>query len=556
MRRSLLVLTVAAATLLPATAARAAEGDIIVQREPGLDRKDQRELRADAGVKLVSDLGIERTELVEPKDGDVAEALAELRANDDVVYAEPDRTMHATALLNDDYWAFLWGLPSIDAPEAWEDTSGTGVTVAVVDTGITADHEDLAGQVAVNADEVVGNGLDDDNNGFKDDVTGWDFISNDPTPQDGHVYQDGSWAGHGTHVAGTIAAVGDNNTGVVGVAPAAKILPLRALGNNGSGSTSGIAAAFDYAGDMGVKVVNASLGGGFSNAIKSTIAAHPNTLYVVAAGNDGENADVYSDAYPCALPLDNIVCVGATDGNDVRASFSNYGLTSVDLFAPGVSIFSTANGSTSAYRYMSGTSMASPHVAGAAALELAARPSATAWELKQALLISVDAKPQLTGLSVTGGRLNADRAVVAVNGPLPSPTPEPTPTATATPEPPVATPTPAPPAPPVVPVVTPTPTVTPVTYLFDVTVGGSLLTKRSKLQVRFSLSKPATVRFSIARRGTKKAPSSWTTKGRSGANRVTITRRLPTGRTLKPGSYTLSVGLSATATSSRSIRVR
>ncbi len=180
----------------------------------------------------------------------------------------------------------------------------------------------------------------------------------------------------------------------------------------------------------------------------------------------------------------------------------------------------------------------------------------------------------LVGLAVTGGRLNADSAVAAINGPLPTPTPiptpavvpAPTPTATATPSLPVPTATPVatetPETPttvtptPVAPVVTPAPTVTQPIYLFDVSVGGSLRTKRSKLKVRFSLTKAATIRFSITRSGSKKALSSWTKKGHSGANSVTIMRRLPTGRTLKPGSYKLSVGLSATATSSRSIRVR
>jgi subtilisin family serine protease len=529
-------------------------------------------MRSDAGVKLVAELGIDRTELVKPKDGDVAEAVAELRGNDDVVYAAPDRRMHAASAPVSFSWPTLWGLEDsddtdIDAFSAWQRSLGTGVTVAVVDTGIKADHPELTGQIAVNADEQPGNGIDDDNDGYVDDVAGWDFVgTEDNAPQDSD--------GHGTHVAGTIAAA---NTGapVIGVAPEAKILPLRVVDDSGVAWSSDVAEAFEYAAAHGVRIVNASLGGDKNDPIlNSVIAAHPETLFVVAAGNDGKDDDIPTEAtYPCASPQDNLLCVGASDSNDVRAVFplspgsSNYGATTVDLFAPGLSIRSTTITGTG-YGYKSGTSMATPHAAGAAALALAANPAAATWELKQALMTTTDAKDALRGQSVTGGRLNADSAVLAINGPLPTPTPiatptvtpAPTPVATATPTAPVATPTPATPTPveptPVTPVSTPAPTVTQQVYLFDVTVGGSLLTKRSKLKVRFSLTKAASVRFSIIRSGSKKALSTWTKTGRSGANTVTITRRLPTGRTLKPGTYKLSVGLSATATSSRSIRVR
>jgi subtilisin family serine protease len=557
MRRSLLVVSSAAALFLPATAARAAEGDIIVQRESGLDSKERRELRADAGVKLVAELAVERTELVEPKDGDVAEAVAELRADDDVVYAAPDRRMHAATAPASFSWPTLWGLEDsddtdIDAFTAWQRSLGTGVTVAVVDTGIKVDHPLLTGQIAAG---------------------GYDFVDDDSVPEDGN--------GHGTHVAGTIAAA-NSGAPVIGVAPEAKILPLRALDNSGSGWTSDIADAFEYAADNGVRIVNASLGGDEDPFLNSVVAAHPETLYVVAAGNDGKDDDVPSEAsYPCASPEDNLLCVGASDTHDERAIFdpwdpsssSNYGATTVDLFAPGRSIRSTSIGHAPSfllYETMNGTSMASPHAAGAAALALAANPAAATWELKQALMTTTDAKDALAGLSVTGGRLNADSAVVAINGPLPTPTPiatpavtpAPTPVATATPRAPVATPTPATPAPvapapaPVTTVVTPAPTVTQPISLFNVSVGGSLRTKKSKLKVRFSLSRASTVKFTITKRGSKRTLSAWTKKGHAGANRISISRRLPTGKTLKRGSYTLRVGLSATVTSSRSIRVR
>src|SRR4051794_10518899 len=248
-----LVMTAALLLVVPVPA-HAAEGDIIVQRAAGLDRAERAELRADAGVELVEQLPLDRTELVSA--GDPARALAALRADDDVVWAEPDGQMHATRVLDDPAFGSLWGLENtgqwiagqtgtadddIDAPAAWDLSQGAGVTVAVVDTGIAAGHVDLAGQIAINAAEAGGApNVDDDGNGYLDDVQGWDFVGGDNVPQDGN--------GHGTHVSGTIAAEGANRAGVVGVAPQAKVLPLRVLNNVGQGSYSAIAAAFQYAG--------------------------------------------------------------------------------------------------------------------------------------------------------------------------------------------------------------------------------------------------------------------------------------------------------------------
>ena len=229
----------------------------------------------------------------------------------------------------------------MDVPEAWTKATGAGVTVGIVDTGLLATHPDLVNQLATNAGETGtdalgrdkrSNGVDDDGNGYRDDWHGWDFVSEYPSigvsegdstagpdndPQDNH--------GHGTHVAGTVAAQRDNNEGIAGVAPGAKIMPLRALGANGSGTSIAIAEAFDYAGKMGLRVVNASLGGpGLDQTQLAAIQAHPNTLYVIAAGNANVNNDV-TPYGPCALPAANILCVGASDVNDRRASFSNYG---------------------------------------------------------------------------------------------------------------------------------------------------------------------------------------------------------------------------------------
>ena len=529
----LAVLLAALCLATPATA-QAAEGEIIVIREPGADA---REVRQDAEVELVKPLSIERAELVEPRDGDVASALAELRDNDDVLAADVDSVVTVADAAQDAYYPTMWGLRNVFAADAWAVSEGAGVTVGVVDTGVKADHEDLVGQV----------------------LDGYDFISRDTVAQDGN--------GHGTQVAGTIAALANNNKGVIGVAPSAKVVPLRALGDSGSGYMSDIAAAFDYAGDHGLRIVNASLTGGYTGVLESVIAAHPNTLYVVAAGNESKDVDRPANAsYPCALPQANIVCVAAHNSLDSIASFSNYGATAVDLSAPGTSIRSTYT--YPAYKSDSGTSMAAPHVAGTAALALAANPAATTSQLKFALLSSVDAAPAFVGKTVTAGRLNARAAVNAILGPLPTPEPmaapvEPaapveTPTPVAPPvDPPVAPPiveTPvSPPAPVVVAPVAPTPQVA--ARLLDVTVGGSLKGAKGKLRVTFKLTQSATVRFTVTAKG--KSFGTWTRAAHRGGNQFTLTRKLPTGKTLKRGSYTLSVALSGSAkASSASIRVR
>ena len=417
-----LALAIAACCAAPADAAGAV--DLIVRRDPGLTAAQRADVRGDAGVEHVRDLRLADTEVVAVPADRADVALADLRADPDVRFAVRDGVVSAAAGSADPYFTLLWGLRNtgqdvlgtsgtpgadMDVPEAWQTATGGGVTVGVVDSGVNAAHEDLAGRIATNPGETgsgkESNGVDDDGDGKVDDANGWDFVDGDNTPQDGD--------GHGTHVSGTIAAANGNGTGVTGVAPDATVYPLRALDDTGQGSWSALADAFDLAGDMGLRVVNASLGGeaDLDDLLQPIFDAHPGTLYVVAAGNNGQDLDGGGLFTPCQVPSANVVCVGASDQNDERASFSNYGGTSADLFAPGVSIVSTYN--DGGYVAMDGTSMATPHVAGEAALLLSADPSLTTAQVRDALLDGTDSRPGLTGFA-RRGRANARRALALV----------------------------------------------------------------------------------------------------------------------------------------------
>ena len=405
--RTLPFVLVLIALLVPEGAAADSATRIIVKRAPGLTAAERADVRADAGVRLVDTLRLPRTEVVSAPAGEASEALRELRADDDVVYAELDSRRQAFP--DDPFFEELWGLENTGAPvdwfgvgtddadmdvtetEAWSLSTGAGQIVAVVDSGIEAAHPDLAAQI----------------------LPGRDWVDDDTSPDDQN--------GHGTHVSGTIAARRNNTEGVAGIAPDAKIVPLRVLNAGGSGSTADVAEAFDYAGDQGIRIVNASLGGNFSIAERDAIAAHPATLYVVAAGNGGpdgigDNVDV-TPTYPCAYDLANVLCVGASNPHDEPASFSNFGAVSVDVFAPGVSIFSTypvdvANACGDPYCYSDGTSMASPHVAGEAALLRDFDPNLSTAAIKSAIMDSADINALLDGKAVTGARANAYMALV------------------------------------------------------------------------------------------------------------------------------------------------
>lgn len=337
------------------------------------------------------------------------DAVESLRGDALVEYAEPDYTVTAAVLPNDPFFGNLWGMHNtgqtggtadadVDAPAAWDTVTGSPMVVGLIDSGVDYTHPDLAGAVWQNPGEIAGNGVDDDSNGYIDDVRGWDWVNNDNDPMDDES--------HGTHVAGTIAAAGNNGIGVAGVNWSGKVAALKFLNASNQGSYSNAIKAIQYANTMGFKITNNSwLGSTFSLALSDAITESRNlgNLFVAAAGNAGNNSDV-TPLYPAAFTHDNIISVAATDHNDLKASFSNYGAVSVDLGAPGASVYSTMP--SNSYGYKSGTSMATPHVTGAAALLWGSNPSLTYTDVKNQILLLGNPLLSLQGVTVTGKRLN------------------------------------------------------------------------------------------------------------------------------------------------------
>ena len=330
-------------------------GEILVKFKPNVTPQSKEYFHASLGVvkkKEMTFIGVHHLRL--PPDMSVEQAVAIYRNNPDVEYAEPNYFRHSTAIPDDTDFGLLWGLNNtgqtvngtpgtpgadIHAPAAWDITKGSNnVIIAVIDSGVAWEHPDLSANIWTNPGEIPGNGIDDDGNGFIDDVHGWDFVDNDndPTSYD-HI-------AHGTHVAGTIAAVGNNGLGITGVMWTARIMPLRFLDETGSGSVSDEVSAIQYAIDKHAKIINASYDGpDFSQTEMNEIAA-ANTagiVFVAAAGNNGTNNDI-THTYPADYDLPNIISVAATDQSDNLTSFSNYGGNSVDVAAPGVNIWSTS----------------------------------------------------------------------------------------------------------------------------------------------------------------------------------------------------------------------
>jgi subtilisin family serine protease len=325
-----------------------------------------------------------------------------------VEYVEPVFIYHAFVDPNDGQYGQQWAWPEISAPAGWDiQRDSQDVVVAVIDTGVDYNHEDLAGNMWRNPNEVPSNGIDDDGNGLVDDVHGANFVPTTPT---GDPMDDNN---HGTHVAGTIGAVTNNTTGVAGTSWKPQIMALKFLDANGSGSTVGAIKAVEYALAKGVDIMSNSWGGGgFSQALEDAIelANDQGILFTAAAGNSNSDNDT-TPQYPSSYDIPNVLAVMATDRANNRAGFSNFGAQSVDVGAPGVEILSTVRNNQ--YRQFNGTSMATPHVSGVAALLKQQDATRDAAQLKQLIMANVDQLPALQGTSVTGGRINLARALGA-----------------------------------------------------------------------------------------------------------------------------------------------
>lgn len=364
----------------------------------------------------------------------IEQAIARYRADPNVAYAEPNYVLQAMLTPNEPSFNLLWGMnnsgqtlgtPGVDikAPLAWDFTTGSAtVVVMVIDSGVETTHQDLAANIWVNPGEIAGNGIDDDGNGYIDDVNGLNVLTagGGPFPRLGGNPSDDF--GHGTHVAGTIGAVGNNSLGVVGVNWNVKLLPCKMLDATGNGTIADAVTCLDYARDLkarGVNIVatNNSYGGpgAFSQTMADAIAAQGDILFIAAAGNTslvGNNNDLLP-FYPAGADSPNVISVAATDHNDAIGNFSHYGRRSVHIGAPGVNIWSTLN--FNAYTQANGTSMSAPHVAGLAAL-LKAQNATRDWRsIKNLVLSGGDPKPSMTSTTISGRRLNAFNAVNCTN---------------------------------------------------------------------------------------------------------------------------------------------
>ena len=396
-------------------------------------------------------------------DAALAETLAQLSARPDVALVQPNYTYESTALSTSDplvgeQWAldndgsfhleeqenrypvfddpfdvpsapwqwiapwWMWSagsstagsiqvqaVPGIDIglADAWRlyDGGSRDVVVALVDTGIDYTHEDLAGRIWTNTDEIPGNGIDDDGNGYVDDVYGWNFYSD---TNDVYV---GTEDAHGTHGAGTIAANADNGTGIAGIVQSdhVKVMAVKALGgSDGSGTTASIIQAIQYAEANGAQICNLSLGSSQNDPALYRTMASSDMLFVVAAGNDGTDLET-SPSYPASYDLDNLIAVANIRYDGELDPTSSYGAASVDLAAPGSYILSTTPGGT--YSYMTGTSMAAPMVSAAAAMVYSAFPNATLADVKDILLASVQKLDSLSDCTATGGMLDLGAAM-------------------------------------------------------------------------------------------------------------------------------------------------
>ncbi len=355
----------------------------------------------------------------------VAEAIEHYKNDPRIEYIEPNWLIWLDSTFpNDPRFRELWGLynsgendgrldADVDATNAWDIETGKEILVGVVDTGVDYDHEDLAAVMFVNPGEIPGNGIDDDGNGYVDDIYGWDFADNDNDPMDDR--------GHGTHVSGTIAAVGNNGKGVVGVSWSARILALKVFpAEETYGFLADVVQAIEYGTLMGAKVQNHSWSAeAKSEALENAVefARQAGCFIVTSAGNTGKNLDL-DPRVPAIYEHDNLIAVASTTRDDILASYSSFSSKSVDLGAPGSSVLSCYLGN--AYVIYSGTSMAAPHVCGAISLLWSAAPTLSYLGVREILLSSVDPLPTLQGKTVTGGRLNIYKALAKLDSIAPA----------------------------------------------------------------------------------------------------------------------------------------
>ncbi len=432
-----------AESLFAATASKAAElkgnigehvpGEMIILTRPGFSLTgEEGSVVADFGASVLGEFktpgglsksaGGEFLHIKLPAGVSVEEAMAAMSEDSRVQFAVPNHTYglpdgeNSQGVTNDPDASKLWGLHNegqtggkvdadIDAPEAWQIHTGRsqaqgGHITAVIDTGVDYNHVDLKANMWVNPGEIPGDGIDNDGNGVIDDVHGYNAFDNTGNPMDGH--------GHGSHCAGTIAGVGNNGTGVVGVNHQANIMAIKIFSDAGSTNAAAIIRGIQYASDNGARITSNSWGGGGANAGIEQAFKDSSALHIIAAGNSGYDNDKRAN-YPSNYEGDHIVAVAATDHNDGIARFSQWGKKNVDLGAPGVDILSTVPGNK--YDTYSGTSMATPHVAGAATLIASAYPEINNADLRAALLDGTDKIASLTGKVVTDGRLNVNNSL-------------------------------------------------------------------------------------------------------------------------------------------------